>query len=361
MKFVFALLALAIAGGVCAAPHPFDVHDLVMMDRVSDPQISPDGTHVAYQLRETDYAANKGATGIWLLDLTAKNAQPVRLTDKTVSANSPRWSSDSKSLYYLAKGGDAMQLWQQAVAAGSKPVQATALALDVNNYKLSPSGKSVLLSLDVFTDCSDLACTKKRLDDKTANKASGTLYDKVFIRHWDTWADGTRSQHEHPLPDGQGLGANQPCRAGPAQTSDHQDDVQQARPQDCHDHDLEGQVRDDQHEVGEAHQHGPDPATPVARHQADEPADQDRHQRRREADQERHPGPVDQRRQDVVPAVIGPKQVRARRRLVDVLDRHVCVCVRVVRREDGSEDGEHERHHQHTEPDRPHRASRQAG
>jgi dipeptidyl aminopeptidase/acylaminoacyl peptidase len=194
MKLVFALLALAIAGGVYAAPHPFDVHDLVMMDRVADPQISPDGTHVAYQLRETDYAANKGATGIWLLDLAAKKAQPVRLSDKAVSANTPRWSADGKSLYYLAKGGDAMQLWQQAVADGSKPLQATALALDVNNYKLSPNGKSVLLSLDVFTDCSDLACTKKRLDDKTANKASGTLYDKVFIRHWDTWSDGRRSQ-----------------------------------------------------------------------------------------------------------------------------------------------------------------------
>src|SRR5947208_1330904 len=32
-------------------PHPFDVRDLVMMDRVSDPQISPDGKKVAYQLR----------------------------------------------------------------------------------------------------------------------------------------------------------------------------------------------------------------------------------------------------------------------------------------------------------------------
>ena len=194
MKPVFALLTLAVAGSVFAAPHPFDVHDLVMMDRVADPQISPDGTHVAYQVRETDYAANKGATGIWTLDLAAKNAQPLRLTDKAVNANSPRWSADGKSVYYLAKGGDAMQLWQQSVAAGSKPVQATALALDVNNYKLSPSGKNVLLSLDVFTDCGDLACTKKRLDDKTANKASGTLYDKVFIRHWDSWADGRRSQ-----------------------------------------------------------------------------------------------------------------------------------------------------------------------
>ncbi|MDR3386087.1 MAG: S9 family peptidase [Rudaea sp.] len=194
MKLVFATLALACAASAVAAPHPFDAHDLVMMERVSDPQISPDGKRVLYQLRETDYAANKGVSGIWLLDLAAKNAQPVRLTDKAVNASSPRWSVDGKSAYYLAKGGDAMQLWQRGIADGSRPVQATRLALDVNNYRLSPDGKNVLLSIDIFVDCNDLACTKKRLDDTAANKASGTLYDKLFIRHWDTWADGRRSQ-----------------------------------------------------------------------------------------------------------------------------------------------------------------------
>jgi dipeptidyl aminopeptidase/acylaminoacyl peptidase len=194
MRLLFAAVALACAVNVSAAPHPFDAHDLVMMDRVSDPQLAPDGRQVVYQLRETDYAANKGTTGIWLLDLTVNNAQPLRLTDKAVSASSPRWSADGKSVYFLAKGGEAMQLWQRAVASGSAPVQVTRLALDVNNYKLSPGGHSVLLSLDVFTDCADLACSKKRLDEKAANKASGTLYDKLFIRHWDTWADGRRSQ-----------------------------------------------------------------------------------------------------------------------------------------------------------------------
>jgi len=193
MKYLFATLALACGGNAAAAPHPFDAHDLVMMDRVSDPQISADGKQVLYQLRETDYAANKGTTGIWLLDLAAKNAQPVRLTEKSVNANSPRWSADGKSAYYLAKGGDAMQLWQRGIANGSTPVQTTKLSLDVNNYKLSPDGKSVLLSIDVFTDCAQesgiLACTKKRLDDTAANKASGTLYAKLFIRHWDSWAD----------------------------------------------------------------------------------------------------------------------------------------------------------------------------
>jgi dipeptidyl aminopeptidase/acylaminoacyl peptidase len=46
------------------------------------------------------------------------------------------------------------------------------------------------LSLAVFRDCADLACTKDRLEAKSKNKASGRVYDRLFVRHWDTWADG---------------------------------------------------------------------------------------------------------------------------------------------------------------------------
>ena len=68
MKLILGLAAIAIAAHAVAAPHPFDVHDLVMLDRASDPQVSPDGKWVAFQMRQTDYEANKGVNGIWLLD-----------------------------------------------------------------------------------------------------------------------------------------------------------------------------------------------------------------------------------------------------------------------------------------------------
>ena len=71
-------------------------------------QSPPDGRQVLYQLRETDYAANKGTTGIWLLDRRWRMHKAMRLTDKAVSASSPRWSADGKNVYFLAKGGEAM-------------------------------------------------------------------------------------------------------------------------------------------------------------------------------------------------------------------------------------------------------------
>src|SRR5690606_11538828 len=40
-----------------------------------------------------------------------------------------------------------------------------------------------------FPDCKgDMACTKRKLDSDS--KASGVVFDRMFIRHWDTWNDG---------------------------------------------------------------------------------------------------------------------------------------------------------------------------
>ncbi|MEQ1893091.1 MAG: hypothetical protein ABL998_11145, partial [Planctomycetota bacterium] len=48
---------------------PFSVDDMLAMERVSDPQVSPDGKSVLFNLRTTDLAANKGRTDLWLVNV----------------------------------------------------------------------------------------------------------------------------------------------------------------------------------------------------------------------------------------------------------------------------------------------------
>jgi dipeptidyl aminopeptidase/acylaminoacyl peptidase len=198
MKLLLTASALLCCANAVSAPRAFDAHDLVMLDRVSDPQLSPDGKRVAYQVRETDYAANKGKNGLWVLDLGDRDGKRLRLTESSVNATTPRWSADGTTVFFQAKVGDTTQIWSRKADGKGVAQQVTGLALDVNAYKLSADGKQVLLSVDTFAECANevdaFACTKKRLDGKAASKASGTLYDKLFIRHWDTWADGRRSQ-----------------------------------------------------------------------------------------------------------------------------------------------------------------------
>ncbi len=195
MKPIHAAVAVLLAGSAIAAeqPHPFNVDDLVRMDRVSDPQLSPDGKSVVFDVRETDYAANKGIHSLWRVALDIANAQPQRLTAKGVDATNPRWSSDGKGVFFISARSGSAQLWRLDLGGGeAQPV--SNLPVDVEAFGVSPNGRQLALSLSVFQDCNDLACTKKRLDEKSANKASGTVYDKLFVRHWDTWSDGRRNQ-----------------------------------------------------------------------------------------------------------------------------------------------------------------------
>lgn len=176
-----------------AAQHPFNVHDLAMMDRVSDPQVSPAGNEVAFTVRSTDWDANKGVNSVWLLDSAGKGGAPKRVTDPKLNANSPAFSPDGKTLYFLATEKDSTQLWSLPVAGG-EPTQVTHLPLDIDNFKLSPDGKSLLFSVQMFEDCTTLECTREKLDANKKVKASGRLYHRLFVRHWDTWSDHRRGQ-----------------------------------------------------------------------------------------------------------------------------------------------------------------------
>ena len=184
--------------GDVQGPHPFNVRDLVMMDRVSDPQLSPDGRWAAFTVRRTDYAANRGITAIYVLDLDG-TAAPVQVVDK---AAQPRWAPDGHHLYYMAAADGVEQLWRVDLggatgldpAGHAAPTQVSRTPLDLNTFKLSPDGSHVLLSYEVDTDCPTLTCTAQRIAARAADKASGTTYDRLFVRHWDAWATGRRNQ-----------------------------------------------------------------------------------------------------------------------------------------------------------------------
>jgi dipeptidyl aminopeptidase/acylaminoacyl peptidase len=188
------------------------VQDLVRLERISEVAASPDGRRVAYTLRTTDMEANKGRTGIWLLDTVRRAASPVRLTDLAANATAAQWSADGRYIYFLSNRSGTTQVWRVAgggaaargdartadvlgaEAPGADALQVTNLPLDVGSFRVSPKGDRILLSLDVFLDCADLNCTKQRLDAAGHANATGVLYDRLFVRHWDTWSDGRRAQ-----------------------------------------------------------------------------------------------------------------------------------------------------------------------
>jgi dipeptidyl aminopeptidase/acylaminoacyl peptidase len=181
--------AALVASGAMAAPRGFTVEDMVGMERVGSPAVSPDATRVIYTVRETDLAKNRGHTELWMVDLRAAKPVPQRLTSNTASSSDPEWSASGDAVYFLSSRSGSSQVWRLPIAGG-EATRVTDLALDVDNFRMAPNGARIALSMAVFRDCPDLACTKTRLDKPAKDKTSGMVYDRLFVRHWDTWSDG---------------------------------------------------------------------------------------------------------------------------------------------------------------------------
>ena len=197
MNLRSALLPLCLLAALpsLAAARGLDVRDLQKLDRVSSPVLSPDGSTVVFAKRIVDADVVKASSSLWVRNLLTRDmAPPKRLTPEGWNVNSPSFSPDGKTVYFLSAKSGTQQLYAMPLVGGA-PRQLTAFALDVASYKVSPDGTRVLFSTDTFADCkADFACTKKRLDDTAAKKSSGVVYDGLFVRHWDTWADGRRSR-----------------------------------------------------------------------------------------------------------------------------------------------------------------------
>ena len=194
MNLRHAILPLALAlslPAVADAARGFEVRDMAYMDRHSSPTLSPDGRVLVFAKRVVDKATHKSSTSLWTRNLLTRDMRPPsRLTPEGWNVNSPSFSADGKTVYFMSGKSGSMQLYSLPIAGG-EPTRLTDYALDVDAYKFSPDGTHVALAFAVFPDCkADLTCTKKKLDDVDALKTTGKVFDRMFIRHWDTWNDG---------------------------------------------------------------------------------------------------------------------------------------------------------------------------
>jgi dipeptidyl aminopeptidase/acylaminoacyl peptidase len=188
-----ALSLLAVATAPFAAwsleSIPYTVDDQVRMARVTDPQLSPDGRLVAFQLRSTDYDNNRGTYDLWLAATDGSNVR--QLTQHQASDTNPRWAPDGRSLFFLSTRSGSSQV-HRIPLDGGEPQQVTSLPLDVSNLAVGPDGETLVFSLEVFPGTTYRE-TASKLEELSRSKVSGRVYDQLLYRHWDSWSDGRRN------------------------------------------------------------------------------------------------------------------------------------------------------------------------
>ncbi len=191
MKMLLSASLAAIAVASPAAARQLTIDDVVGLSRVSAPTVSKDGRWLVWQQRETDLAADKGRFDVWRLDMTRKGAAPEKLVaEADVNETSPAFSPDGATVYFQSdKGGDDA-IWSVPVAGGT-PRQLTTVKGGIGGFKVAPTGDKMLVWADRRPGAPSL---EPAMVKKDPNAGGARTYDQLFVRHWDTWADGSRSQ-----------------------------------------------------------------------------------------------------------------------------------------------------------------------
>ncbi len=179
-------LPVSLAIALCANPaadaasHAFTVHDMLAMQRISEPRVSPDGTRVVFVVRTTDIEANKGRTSLWLVRTDGSGLR--RLTASQADDNDPRWSPDGMTVFFLSTRSGTSQAWRIPVDGGEAE-RVTDLPLDAKNLLLSRDGRHMALTMEVFPG-EGVEGTKRKLAEAAKRKSTGHVYDRIFVRHW---------------------------------------------------------------------------------------------------------------------------------------------------------------------------------
>src|ERR1700745_3138541 len=118
MRALILLLPLLMNTPAAAADkRPMTLDDMFAFKRVSDPQISPDGTQVVYVITTVDLPGNKTTSNLWLAATDGKSP-PRQLTNAQKKDRHPRWSPDGKRILFESNRSNNNQLWVIDLAGG---------------------------------------------------------------------------------------------------------------------------------------------------------------------------------------------------------------------------------------------------
>lgn len=144
VTFAVTVLALPVYAQDTPTSNHLTVADYLDLERVGDPQISPDGSRVVYTRRWVDKLEDKWESALWIINADGSRNRFL------VKGSSPRWSPDGSRILYLAegepKGSQIFVRWMDAEGATS---QITRLTESPESPAWSPDGTSIAFAMTV--------------------------------------------------------------------------------------------------------------------------------------------------------------------------------------------------------------------
>jgi len=167
------------------AKHSLTIDEYLATPIVSDPQLSPDGTLVAYVVTTPSVEDDRSTSRIWLVEVA--NGESWQATTGAGSDRAPRWSPDGKSLTFVSTREGGQQLWRLPTRGG-EPTRLAQVTDGIADYLWSPDGKALYFWTDV--KWGDSTEAERR---SAPYPVKGRIWTDLFFRHWNEWRLGVRS------------------------------------------------------------------------------------------------------------------------------------------------------------------------
>lgn len=119
---------------------PVASSDLLKLQFLSDPQISPCGQRVAYTKTYIEESSKEYKTDLYLTHVNSKETKRL-----VVGAENPVWSPDGRQLVFVSKRSGSNQLWLLGDGFG-EATQISFMRWGANNPLWSPDGKKILFT-----------------------------------------------------------------------------------------------------------------------------------------------------------------------------------------------------------------------
>ncbi len=114
--------------------------EVISLQSVSNPVISPDGRHVVFEMSATDWSENSFDRELWL---SKDGGTPFPLThNSSADSRNPKWSPDGQWIAFISKRGDENQI-HVIRPGGGEAFPLTDTSAGVSNFEWSPDGKQL--------------------------------------------------------------------------------------------------------------------------------------------------------------------------------------------------------------------------
>src|SRR3954468_24840527 len=146
-----AWLSLAAQSTPTQSGRPMTIDDLLGAIRVTDPQLSADGSRVVFVRTTTDLKSGERNADIWAVPSDG-SAAPKELIGGNKADNTTRLSSDGRSLAFISSSECPPQVYVAHIKGGTVRRIAT-LSLGVQpRLVFSPDGSRIAVVSDVYPD-----------------------------------------------------------------------------------------------------------------------------------------------------------------------------------------------------------------